>query len=162
MGLVDILWGLDLLAGRAEAVGADFILAGPVSLWLKGITPPPKTPRFILITSKFSVENLLRALSYGSRLLEWGPEWADIGGRAARLSLRGLLVEVLVDPIIDGIAYEASRLARESSFIVLGNHILRLAPIWFELKLSEALEHGEHSQKEETNPRGNAKSENST
>ena len=142
MGPVDLLWGLNLLLGRAAAVGADFVLAGPVSLWLKGAAPPPREARFILVTSRDHLPRLLKALEVGARRLDWGIEWGSIEGRAARLSLRGMIVEVLVDPKIGDRSVSASRLAGESEILLLGGYPARLAPMWFEVLLSEALERG--------------------
>ncbi|MEB2836686.1 MAG: hypothetical protein GSR80_000636 [Desulfurococcales archaeon] len=142
MGPVDLLWGLNLLLGRAAAVGADFILAGPVSLWLKGATPPPREARFILVTSRDHMPHLLKALEVGAEKLDWGGEWASVEGKAARLLLRGMIVEILVDPKIGGRSVSASRLARESEILLVGGYPARLAPMWFEVLLSEALERG--------------------
>ena len=142
MGPVDLLWGLNLLLGRAAAVGAEFILAGPVSLWLKGAAPPPREARFILVTSRDHLPRLLEALEVGAERLGWSDEWAGVEGRAARLLLRGMIVEVLVDPKIGGRSVSASRLAEESEILLLGSYPARLAPMWFEVLLSEALERG--------------------
>ena len=51
-GLVEVLWGLDLLLGRAQAVGAEFLLSGPVNLWLRGLYRGVPEPRYVLLTSR--------------------------------------------------------------------------------------------------------------
>jgi hypothetical protein len=140
VGAVDTLWALDLLLGRAAAVGADFILAGPVSMWLKGLTPPPREKRFIIVTSRDNADLLLRALKVGAHELEWEPQWEGVEGRLVRLELRGMIVEVLVDPVIKGRIINASSLARDSQVIIIDKYVARLAPTWFDLLLAEALE----------------------
>ncbi|MEB3851779.1 MAG: hypothetical protein LRS49_04260 [Desulfurococcales archaeon] len=139
MGPVDLLWTLDLLLGRAAAVGADFILAGPVNLWLRGVAPPPREPRFILVTSREYGRRLIAALRVGATHVEEPPQGAP-SWLTARIRLRGALVEVVEDPIIEGKRATAASLAREADTALVGKYPLRLAPLWLEAALAEALE----------------------
>ncbi len=139
MGLVDVLHGLDLIAGRARAAGADFILSGPLNMWFRGISPPPRTPLYILVTSTASSGTLVDAVSIGARRLDWPPSWSRVGGRTFNGDLRGLRVAVLTDPWmeVDGVrkTFKAAEMARISSHVLIGNDIVRLAPLEFEYTL---------------------------
>ncbi|MCE4602140.1 MAG: hypothetical protein F7C08_00875 [Desulfurococcales archaeon] len=143
MGIVDLLHGLDLIAGRASAVGADFILAGPLNLWLRGVSPPPSRPLYILVTSHESSGPLRSAISIGAKEAPWGYKWSRISGRLYRATLRGMDVAILADPSIDtgsGVArFRARDMARQADHAVVGRHIVRLAPLHFEYTLKGAL-----------------------
>ncbi len=144
-GLVDLLWFLDLLAGRAEAVGRDFILAGSLNLWLRGLSGEPPQPYLILVASREGAPELRRALWIGAREEEWEPAWlkAVEAGLEARLVLRGYHVALLSDPVLrlprGSKGYRAREMAREAGHVVLGRRVIRLAPLAFEAELGEAL-----------------------
>ncbi len=142
MGLVNVLLGLELVASRAAARGADFLLSGPLNLWFRGLASIPR-PFFILVTSARSVDALVNALSIGAHNLEWPESWNNVKGRRARLNIRGYEVAVLVDPeisTIDGITrFRASDMARRASHVIVGNYIVRLAPLDFEFALRNAV-----------------------
>ncbi len=145
-GLVDLLWFLDLLAGRAEAAGRDFILAGPLNQWLRGLRGEPPQPYLILVASREGAPELRRALGIGAREEEWEPAWlkAVESGLEARLVLRGYHVALLSDPVLrlpggGSRGYRARDMAREAGHVVLGRRVIRLAPLAFEAELGEAL-----------------------
>jgi len=144
-GLVDLLWFLDLLAGRAEAAGSDFLLAGPVSQWLRGLGAPPRKPYIILVASREGAQSLRRALGIGASEAPWEPEWLKAVGRGleARLVLRGYDVALLSDPVLrlpEGEReYRAREMAREAGHVVLDRRVIRLAPLAFDAELGEAL-----------------------
>lgn len=144
-GIVDILWFLDLLAGRAEAAGSDFLLAGPVSQWLRGLRGAGAAPYFILVASREGAPVLRRALSIGAIEAPWEPEWVKgvESGLEARLVLRGYQVVLLSDPVLrlpGGLkGYRASDMAREAGHVVIDRRVLRLVPLSFEAELGEAL-----------------------
>ncbi|MCE4598675.1 MAG: hypothetical protein F7C81_00555 [Desulfurococcales archaeon] len=142
MGLVNVLLGLDLIAGRATAIGADFLLSGPLNLWFRGLTPNPK-PFFVLVTSFKSADRLVDALSIGATSLAWPESWGNIRGRRVRLNLRGYVIAILVDPEIEtnnGITrFVASDMARRAGHVVIGDYIIRLAPLDFEYVLRNAV-----------------------
>jgi len=143
VGLVDILHGLDLIAGRARAVGADYLLSGPLNLWFRGHIPPPDTPIYILVTSTISSRLLTEALSIGAVKLEWDAAWSNVGGRIFHGELRGLDIYVLADPwiMVDGriISFNASDMAKRAEHVLLSRNIVRLAPLDFEYSLRDAL-----------------------
>ena len=140
----EVLKGLELLAGRASSIYADFILAGPVNLWFKGL-PGKLEPRYILVTSEASGPGLEKALCINAHKLEWGEEWGGITGKLVRCRIyNSYTVEALVNPSLCGEKYEAKRLARDSGIVMIGNYMVRLAPLYFEAALGEAL-HGKQS-----------------
>ncbi len=144
--LVDLLWFLDLVAGRAEAAGSDFILAGPVNQWFRGIKRTIPHPYLILVASREGVPALRRALEIGAATLEWEPEWVEgvEEGLEARLLLRGYDIALLSDPLLrlPGGAkklYIAREMARDAGHVVIDKRVVRLAPLSFEADLGEAL-----------------------
>ena len=143
MGVVDALVGLDLIVGRARAVGAEFILAGPLNLWFRGLSPPPRKPSYILVTSADYTSILVSALSIGAKEIPWPEWWNNVEGRSFNAYLRDYHVTVLTDPIIKNDISEsrfyARDLARNSMHIVLGNNIVRLAPLYFEYTLKQVI-----------------------
>ncbi|MEB3861232.1 MAG: hypothetical protein GSR84_03320 [Desulfurococcales archaeon] len=143
MGIVDLLHGLDLIAGRASAAGADFILAGPLNLWFRGVSPPPLRPLYILVTSPEYSGPLRSAISIGAREAPWDSRWERVSGRLYRATLRGMDIVILADPSIDtgeGVArFRARDMARHASHAVVGRHVVRLAPLHFEYTLRGAL-----------------------
>ena len=144
MGIVDALLGLDLILGRARAVGAEFILAGPLNLWFRGISPPPRDPFYVLITSSDYTGILISALSIGAKEIPWPESWDNVDGKSFNARLRNYHVTVLTDPIIrneDKVTrFYAKDLARESMHVILGNNIVRLAPLYFEYTLKQVIE----------------------
>ncbi len=140
-----VLRGLELLAGRASSVYADFILAGPVNLWFKGLPSGKLEPRYILVTSETSGPILEKALCINAHKLKWGEQWSGITGKLVRCRIyNSYTVEALVNPDLCGEKYEATKLARDSGIAMIGNYMVRLAPLYFEAALGEAL-HGKHS-----------------
>jgi len=138
LSLVDALWGLDLLAGRARAVGAEFLLSGPVNLWLRGIHRGPPRARYALLTSPEYEDALVRALSVGSRP-EPGP--VDMPGVLEGVvfhgSVRGLEVTVLVDPLVESPEGGVERIlvareARAAGYAFVWDKLVRLAPLGVE------------------------------
>lgn len=145
-GIVDLLWFLDLLLSRSEAAGGDFLLAGPISGWLRGNRSAVPEPYFILVASQRGSGPLAEALSIGAEPLEWEEEWRRgvASGLVARLRLRGYDVALLGDPVLrlpgEGLrGYKASELARGAAHAILGSRVVRLAPPGFEADLGEAL-----------------------
>ena len=141
MGLVDILWGLDLLAGRAEAVGAEFLLSGPVNLWLRGLRGPPGEARFVLLTSRAYGDLLERALSVGSSRLDApGDLPGVVDGVRFHGQVRGYTVTLLVDPAVRGldgriVRVDVSAEARRAAHAIVGGRVVRLAPLGVEMLL---------------------------
>lgn len=161
-GIVDLLWFLDLLLSRAEAARSDFLLAGPISHWLRVSSNAMPEPYFILVASQRGSEPLAEALSIGAELLEWEDEWRRgvASGLVARLRLRGYDVALLGDPVLrlpgEGLrSYKASELARAASHVILGRRVVRLVPLGFEADLGEAL--GEPPWSRVNRPGGQAK-----
>ena len=142
LGLVDVLWGLDVIAGRASYGGSDFILAGPLNLWFKGMTSRVQ-PYLILVASDAGAGRLSEVLSIGSEPVAWEEWWNGVEGRRFRGRLRGLEIALLADPILsiggEKIRFKAKEMSRRSSFIVLGKSIIRLAPLEFEVALWKGL-----------------------
>ncbi len=144
MNTPEVLKGLELVAGRASSVYADFILAGPVNLWFKGL-PGKLEPRYILVTSEASGPVLEKALCVNARKLEWGAQWDGVTGKLVRCRIyNSYTVEALVNPGLCGEKYEAKRLARDSGIAMVGEYMVRLAPLYFEAALGDAL-HGKQS-----------------
>ncbi len=137
--LVDVLWGLDLLAGRAQAVGAEFLLSGPVNHWLRRLRGPPPA-RYVLLTTRYYEEALVKAMSVGFRPLE-GP--SDMPGLVSGVALhglvRGLEVTILTDPVVRAgggehvIDVEAE--SRWADTVIVGSRVVRLAPLGVEAAL---------------------------
>ena len=138
--LVEVLWGLDLLLGRAHAVGAEFLLSGPVNLWLRGLYRGAPEARYVLLTSSDYREPLLRALSVGA--VEEEPP-ADlervVEGLAFHARLRGLQVTLLVDPLVESpagrVRVSVAHEARRAAHALVGGRIVRLAPLGVEALL---------------------------
>ena len=141
-GLVDILWGLDVIAGRASYGGSDFILAGPLNLWFKGLISRVQ-PYLVLIASNGGAGRLSEVLSIGSQPVAWENWWSSVEGRMFRGRLRGLEIALLADPILsiggEKIRFKAIEMSRRSSFVVLGKSVVRLAPLEFEVALWKSL-----------------------
>jgi hypothetical protein len=118
--------------------GADFILAGPVSLWLQGHKVNPK-PYLVLVSSRESSRCLEEAISIGSEKVEWEPFWAKVDGRVFRLRLRGIDIAGLADPVLlhpsGPVSFKARDMAKHASVVGLGKSYLRLAPLEFEFYL---------------------------
>ena len=139
-GLVEVLWGLDLLLGRAQAVGAEFLLSGPVNLWLRGLYRGVPEPRYVLLTSRDYGDLLVRALRVGA--VEEEPP-ADLGrvleGLVFHARIRGLQVTLLVDPLVEApdgpVRVEVSSLARSAGHALVGGRVVRLAPLGVEALL---------------------------
>ena len=141
MGIVDALKGIELVSGRAKAVYADFILAGPLNLWFKKLITNPE-PRYIIITNRENGEKLKDALCINSKILYWGDEWENITGKLVRCLLYDrYIVELLVDPMLgdSSSAYRAKSLARASNIVYIGDYLVRLAPLSFEVALQSTL-----------------------
>jgi hypothetical protein len=120
---------------------SDFILAGPLNLWFRNIIRNPE-PRYIIITSKESGERLKKALCINGNEIKWGNEWKNVKGKLVRCTLYDtFLIEVLVDPSLGDTLppYHASDLARMSEFVLVGEYLVRLAPLSFERALQESL-----------------------
>jgi hypothetical protein len=136
---LEALKGLELIAGRANSVYADFVLAGPLNMWLKGL-PSRLEPRYILVTSEKSAPSLERALCVNASRLKWSQQWSRVTGKLVRCSIyNNYIVEALVNPGLCGEKYEAMELARDSGLVQVGNYMIRLAPLYFEAALGEAL-----------------------
>ncbi len=141
-GPVEVLWGLNLIAMRALYGGSDFVLAGPMNLWLRGLYKEAK-PYLILVSSNVSAGRLSEVLGIGATSVEWEDWWMRVEGRVMRARLRNMDVAVLADPsfTVRGrkIKYRAEDLARRSSIVMLGESFIRLAPLDFEEALWEGL-----------------------
>lgn len=137
-GLTSTLWMLDLLAGRALAVGADFVLSGPVSAWLQGYGSGPPNPRYTLVTSGDYARALVKAMSVGSRPVARRAS-ENVRGLVFAATVRDGFVEVLSDPSIRvgrlWIEIDVRSLARSSQVAVVGGKFVRLAPPEFECVL---------------------------
>ncbi|BAN90931.1 hypothetical protein [Aeropyrum camini] len=143
MELVDSLWHLDVISSRIQKSGSDFILSGPMNLWLQGFKVRPR-PYFIVVTSREYSGRVVEVLSIGARRVGWEEWWSGVRrGLEARLNLRGAEIAVVADPelALGGgvVGFKASELARESSMLIIGGVVVRLAPLHFEASLWEAL-----------------------
>ncbi|MCE4613937.1 MAG: hypothetical protein F7B60_00170 [Desulfurococcales archaeon] len=141
MGIIDTLRGIELISARAKATYSDFILAGPLNLWFKNIIRNPES-RYIIITSRGSGERLREYLCVNAKTLTWGNEWRKVRGKLARCSLYNrYLIELLADPALrdDLPEYHARNLAKISDNILIGNYLVKLAPLSFERTLQETL-----------------------
>ncbi|BAA81342.1 hypothetical protein APE_2330 [Aeropyrum pernix K1] len=143
MELVDALWHLNVISSRIQRSGSDFILSGPMNLWLQGFKVRPK-PYFVVVTSREYSGRIVEVLSIGARRRGWEEWWNGVKrGLEARLNLRGAEIAVVADPEMAVgeaiVGYRASDLARESSMLIVGGMVVRLAPLHFEASLYEAL-----------------------
>ncbi|MCE4625372.1 MAG: hypothetical protein F7C35_05865 [Desulfurococcales archaeon] len=141
-GIVDALWGLDLIAGRLEAVGVDYVLAGPVSMWLQGARGRVEKLYLLLVSNiSYNREAVPRALTPLSVEMEWPEEYSAIkAGRLASVEIRGgLRVAAAADPVVSLGGVErrivVKDLARRAPIAVLGGRTIRLAPIGVDLLL---------------------------
>ena len=150
-GLVDALWALDLISGRLAAVGVDFLLAGPVSLWLQGARGSVEPLFMILVSSRLgNPERARRALIVATREAPWPPEYeAIIRGRVVSVVHRdGWKAAVAADPEVamaDGriVRFSVAEAARDAPLVVVGRRPVRLARPGVELLLRGELEVGE-------------------
>lgn len=141
-GIVDALWALDLLAGRMRAVGADFVLAGPVSLWLQGAKGRVE-PLFLLLVSSRPHSWLAaeKALSIATMPAPWPREYDSIiGGRIASVRHRdGWRAAAAADPLVEAgsglVRVRVASEARRAPTVLVGDSIVRLAPPGLELLL---------------------------
>ena len=138
MGLVEALWMVDLLAGRAVAAQVDFILAGPTASYLSGRRARPGPP-LLLVTSREYSSRLVDAVSISSRPAR--PRGVrGLSGLAWSGLLYGWPVAVLEDPQVSlpGLeaSFEAREVARRAPVAVVNGRPVRLAPA----DLEEALE----------------------
>ena len=143
-GLVDALWGLDLVAGRMYSVGVDFVLAGPVSLYLQGYTTARDVEPLYLLLITASPENVgaaMRAAEPLSAPAPWPPEYGAVAeGRVASVEIRGgLRLAIAADPVVRAGGREVrlviADIAREAPVAVVDERPVRLAPISVELAL---------------------------
>ena len=142
-GLVDALRGLDLVAGRMYSVGLDFVLAGPVSMWLQGFRGSQPEPLYLVLVSDTpeNRELAVRAARPLSVEAPWPEEYSAVRqGRVVSVEIRGgLHLAVAADPVVDVGGGQRRLLAREVARIagvaVVGWRPVRLAPISVELAL---------------------------
>ncbi len=139
--LVEALKGVEIIASRASAAGADYLLAGPLNLWFHGITENVDSLLYMLVTSSKSGEVLDKAVSVNAERVEWPESWGNVGGKRGLYLLYGRYkIGVLVDPsLYDGEDikfYPTSMLARLSSVVLVSGLLVRLAPLSFEAELS--------------------------
>ncbi|MCE4600272.1 MAG: hypothetical protein F7C38_01725 [Desulfurococcales archaeon] len=139
MGLVDALWGLSLLAGRAWAVGAEFLLSGPLNHWLRGISRGTPQPRYVLLTPHSYSRILAQALRIGGRSIEGPRDLRIVRGLLLHVDLRGYIVTLLEDPIIEGsnglVEVDVSAEARRADIVLVDNYAIRLAPLSLEAEI---------------------------
>ena len=139
MGLVDALWGLSLLAGRARAVGVEFLLSGPLNRWLRGISRGIPRPRYVLLTSHSYSRDLARALRIGSKGLEGPRDLKVVRGLLLHVDLHGYTVTLLEDPIIEGpdglVEVDVGVEARRADIVLVDNYAIRLAPLSLEAEI---------------------------
>lgn len=128
-GLVEALWMVDLLAGRAAAAMVDFILAGPVARYLAGSGGGAREP-FVLVTSREYSFRLVGAVRLGARPLG-GVSYPGLSGLAWSGVLYGWRVDVLEDPVVEvggrRLRFAASEVARRAPVAVVNGRPVRLA-----------------------------------
>ncbi len=143
-GLVDALWGLDLVTGRMYSVGVDFVLAGPVSLYLQGhSTARDVEPLYLLLISgdPGNVRAARRAAEPLSSPAPWPLEYSAVArGRVVSVEIRGgLRIAVAADPVVRAGGREerlvVSEIARGAPVAIVDGKPVRLAPIGVELAL---------------------------
>lgn len=137
MGIVDTLWLLDLIAGRAEAVRAEFLLSGPVNLWLQGILPLKwEKPRIVMVTSKPYENDLAKAITIGSKPEPYPGDLNIERGLILHVSLRGASISLISDPVLlynnNFIHVKVPDYSRKAKVIIINNKIIRLAPLSLE------------------------------
>jgi hypothetical protein len=147
--LVEALRGAELIAGRMAAVGVDFILAGPVSLWLQGLSRQVSPLYLLLISSNpMNLDLTRRALEILSHPIAWPMEYDSIvGGRILSVEIRGgYRVAAAADPIVNtpngSTRIIVAEEAPSSAFAVVGRYPLRLARPGLELLLRGELGDG--------------------
>ncbi|MCE4620604.1 MAG: hypothetical protein F7C33_06230 [Desulfurococcales archaeon] len=131
MSLVDLLWGLDLIAGRARAVGAEFLLSGPVNQWLQGVRKAVE-PRLVLLTSPLYQEDLVRAITIGSEPEDYPGDLRIEDGLVLHVNLRGMSTSIVVDPLVRTggglVRVRISEYARIAGHALIEGMIVRLSP----------------------------------
>jgi len=131
MSLVDLLWGLDLIVGRARAVGAEFLLSGPVNQWLQGMRKVAE-PRIVLLTSPFYQEDLIRAITIGSEPEDYPGDLRIEDGLVLHVNLRGMSTSIVVDPLVRAghglVRVRVSEYARLAGHALIDGMIVRLSP----------------------------------
>ncbi len=117
-GIVDALRGLDLVAGRMYSVGLDFVLAGPVSLWLQGARSRGVEPLYLVVISDTDENKSLaiKAARPLSRDAPWPEEYSAIAeGRVVSVEIRGgLWLAIAADPLVRSARGEKRVTAREA------------------------------------------------
>ncbi len=140
--IVETLSSLETIALRALHRGADFLLAGPINLWLRGFNVKA-SPYLILISSRESAGPLKEAMSIGAESVEWEGYWFKVNGRNFRLRLRGVDLVGLADPEFrigsSRIRFYAKSIARYSPVVGLGRGYVRLAPLLLEEHIAEVM-----------------------
>ena len=142
-GIVDALRGLDLVAGRMYSVGLDFVLAGPVSLWLQGARSRGVEPLYLVVISDTDENKSLaiKAARPLSRDAPWPEEYSAIAeGRVVSVEIRGgLWLAIAADPLVRSARGEKRVTAREiagsAAIAVVWGKPVRLAPPRYELAL---------------------------
>ncbi len=135
--LVEALWTLDLVAGRLEAAGVDFLLAGPLGEWLQGLPYKGENPLLLLLISDTpeNVERVKLALTPLTKRVEWPAEFDNVvEGRVVSVRLKNnAIVAVAADPIVvtpaGSVRIVVSEIAGGSPFAVVGKRVVRLVSL---------------------------------
>ena len=135
--LIDALWSLETIAARSQAAQTEFLLAGPLNKWLRGIRVRlTKNPRIVLLTIPEYSSRLSEALKIGSREID-GPHDLNVeDGIILHVNLRGSIITLLEDPVVriggSRVKLNVRDYSRSAEIIQLRDYIIRLAPVTVE------------------------------
>ncbi|MCE4609304.1 MAG: hypothetical protein F7C36_02860 [Desulfurococcales archaeon] len=148
MGLVDVLTGLKLITDRMYAVQVDFVIAGPINLWARGLLKNPRPLYIVMVSDKHdNVERSLKALRIRAAETEWPIEYQHIESNRIFSGVvdNAYRVALVSDPLkLEALGEYTSveSIARRSKIVLIEDKPLRLAPIWVELNLHEGENNG--------------------
>ncbi len=141
MGLVDVLTGLKLVTDRMYAAQVDFVIAGPINLWIRGLLQNPQPLYIVMVSDKHdNVERSLKALRIRAVETEWPVEYQHIESNRI---FSGVIdnryrVALVSDPLkLEAIGEYTSveNIARNSKMVLIEDKPLRLAPLRVELNI---------------------------